>query len=48
MPGRSSWAAAYVKVTALVAQVTPEERANITVGYTPSNGCSGVTGSVQD
>lgn len=26
--------------------MTAEEKANITVGYTPLNGCSGVTGSV--
>lgn len=46
MPGTHPWAAAHSKAAALVSQMTLEERANITVGYAPSNGCSGVTGSV--
>ncbi|CAG8954328.1 hypothetical protein HYFRA_00005951 [Hymenoscyphus fraxineus] len=46
MPGSSSWSDAYAKATALVAQMTPEERANITVGHTPTTGCGGETGSV--
>jgi beta-glucosidase len=46
MPGSVPWAAAYSKAVALVSQMTLDEKANITVGYTPDNGCSGVTGSV--
>jgi len=46
MPGSTSWAAAHAKAVALVSQMTLEERSNITVGYPPSTGCSGVTGSV--
>jgi len=46
MPGGSSWASAHAKASALVAQMTLAEKANITVGHTPLTGCSGVTGSV--
>jgi beta-glucosidase len=46
MPGSSSWASAHAKAVALVGKMTLAEKANITVGLTPSNGCSGVTGSV--
>ncbi|CZR51391.1 probable beta-glucosidase precursor [Phialocephala subalpina] len=46
MPGSASWATAYAKAVALVSQMTLEEKANITVGYTPLTGCSGETGSV--
>ncbi|RDW92620.1 beta-glucosidase-9 [Coleophoma crateriformis] len=46
MPGVGSWSAAYNKAKALVAQMTLEEQANITVGYASTSVCSGVTGSV--
>lgn len=46
MPGRLSWQTAHAKAVALVSQMTLAERANITVGYTPTTGCSGVTGTV--
>lgn len=46
MPGSAKWADAYSKAVALVSQMTLEEKSNITVGHTPLNGCSGVTGSV--
>lgn len=46
MPGLGTWSSAYSKAVALVSQMTLEEKANITVGYTPDSGCSGVTGSV--
>jgi len=46
MPGSSSWAAAHAKAVALVSQMTLEEKANITVGYSALTGCSGETGSV--
>ena len=46
MPGSPSWAAAHAKAVALVSQMTLEEKANITVGYSPLTGCSGETGSV--
>jgi len=46
MPGSSSWAAAHAKAVALVSQMTLEEKANITVGYSTLTGCSGETGSV--
>jgi len=46
MPGTILWAEAHAKAVALVSQMTLEERANITVGYPPNTGCSGVTGSV--
>ncbi|RSL67403.1 hypothetical protein CEP51_012658 [Fusarium floridanum] len=40
------WADAHAKAIDLVSQWTLEEMANITVGYTPTNRCSGLTGSV--
>lgn len=46
MPGTSPWGVAHAKALKLVSAMTLEEQANITVGYTPENGCSGVTGSV--
>jgi beta-glucosidase len=46
MAGTESWSVAHAKAIALVSQMTPAERANITVGYTPTTGCSGETGSV--
>lgn len=46
MPGSEPWKAAYSKAVALVSKMTLEERANITVGYPPTTGCSGETGSV--
>jgi beta-glucosidase len=46
MTGTPSWAAANAKAVALVSQMTLEEKANITVGYTPRTGCSGETGTV--
>ncbi|OBT72903.1 hypothetical protein VF21_07796 [Pseudogymnoascus sp. 05NY08] len=36
----------HAKAVALVSQMTLAEMANITVGYTPTTGCSGVTGTV--
>lgn len=46
MPQDSSWSAAYDKAQALVSQMTLEELANITVGFQPANGLTGLTGSV--
>ena len=46
MPGTATWAASYAKAMNLVSQMTLEEKANVTVGWTPDSGCSGVTGSV--
>lgn len=46
MPGTGTWAAAHAKAVALVSQMTLQEKANITVGWTTDTGCSGVTGSV--
>ena len=46
MPGLGIWSSAYSKANALVSQMTLDEKANITVGFSPDNGCSGVTGSV--
>ena len=46
MPGTGPWEEAYAKAVALVSQMTLEEKSNVTVGYTPDSGCSGVTGSV--
>ncbi|OBT60271.1 hypothetical protein VE03_10208 [Pseudogymnoascus sp. 23342-1-I1] len=45
-PGTLSWQTAHAKAVALVSQMTLAERANITVGYAPTTGCSGVTGTV--
>lgn len=39
--GTGSWAAAYGKAKELVAQLTPEEKINLTAGVTADNGCSG-------
>jgi beta-glucosidase len=47
MPGSAPWEASYAKAVALVAQMTLAEKANITTGHSPPNGCSGVTGSVE-
>lgn len=46
IPGTLSWQTAHAKAVALVSQMTLAERANITVGYEPTTGCSGVTGTV--
>jgi beta-glucosidase len=46
MPGSRKWEVARRKAQALVSQMTLEERANITVGYSSNTGCAGVTGSV--
>jgi beta-glucosidase len=46
MRGSLSWQDAHRKAQALVAEMTLEERVNITVGYPPRTGCSGVTGTV--
>jgi beta-glucosidase len=46
MPGTGPWAAAYSKAAALVSQMTLEEKVNITIGYAPTTGCSGETGTV--
>lgn len=46
MPGSVKWQVAREKAMALVNQMTLEERANITVGFAPGNGCSGTTGTV--
>ncbi|KAI9036115.1 uncharacterized protein KD926_002256, partial [Aspergillus affinis] len=39
--GTGSWASAYDKAKKLVAQLTPEEKVNLTAGVSPNNGCSG-------
>lgn len=45
--GRGDWASAYSRAKALVAQMTNDEKNNITYGQTSTtNGCSGVSGSV--
>jgi len=46
LPGSLTWSTALSKAQTLVSQMTLLERANITVGYTPTSGCSGQTGSV--
>jgi beta-glucosidase len=46
MPGSDTWSAAYTKAVSLVSQMTLEEKANLTVGFTPLTGCSGETGTV--
>lgn len=39
--GLGEWAAAYAKAVALVAQMTNEEKQNITIGYSSkTNGCT--------
>ncbi len=45
MSSCGSWAEAHAKAKALVARMTIEERANITVG-SAATGCTGATGSV--
>lgn len=46
--GLGSWADAYAKARALVANMTNEEKNNITYGFTSTtNGCSGVNGAAQ-
>ncbi|KAL1306355.1 hypothetical protein AAFC00_005069 [Neodothiora populina] len=45
--GRGEWAQAYSRAKALVAQMTNDEKNNITYGHTSTTvGCSGVSGSV--
>nr|POE62878.1 putative beta-glucosidase m [Quercus suber] len=44
--GSGEWAAAYSKAKALVAQMTNEEKNNITSPSADAGGCSGFTGSV--
>lgn len=45
--GSGDWAAAYSQARALVAQMTNEEKENMTYGYTSlTNGCSGTSGPV--
>ena len=39
--GTGSWASAYEKAKRLVAQLTPEEKVNLTAGVSPTSGCSG-------
>ncbi|KAL4898073.1 putative beta-glucosidase M [Aspergillus ambiguus] len=39
--GSGSWAAAYKKAKAFVAQLTPEEKVNLTAGVSGDTGCSG-------
>jgi hypothetical protein len=39
--GTGSWAAAYAKAKNFVAQLTPEEKVNLTAGTDANNGCSG-------
>ncbi|KAK1138863.1 hypothetical protein N8T08_001734 [Aspergillus melleus] len=39
--GTGSWASAYEKAKKLVAQLTPEEKVNLTAGVSANNGCSG-------
>ncbi|RHZ62505.1 hypothetical protein CDV55_104438 [Aspergillus turcosus] len=39
--GTGSWAAAYAKAKKFVAQLTPEEKVNLTAGTSVNNGCSG-------
>ncbi|GAB1217488.1 hypothetical protein ATERTT37_006727 [Aspergillus terreus] len=40
--GTGSWAAAYQKAKAFVAQLTSEEKVNLTAGVTSDTGCSGM------
>lgn len=44
--GRGSWEAAYKKAKSLVAQMTIEEKVNLTTGYAAPNGCSGNIASI--
>lgn len=42
MNGTGDWASAYARAAATVAQMTNEEKQNVTFGYTSTaNGCSG-------
>lgn len=44
--GHGEWAAAHAKAKALVAQMTDDEKNNITYGQASTTGCAGVSGSV--
>ncbi|KAI5276941.1 putative beta-glucosidase [Aureobasidium subglaciale] len=44
--GSGEWSQAYSQAKALVAQMTVQEKANITLGSSETHGCSGFTGSV--
>ncbi|OAA68845.1 Glycoside hydrolase, family 3 [Cordyceps fumosorosea ARSEF 2679] len=44
--GKGQWAVAYENARALVAQMTLEEKVNITRGFKADNTCAGTTGSV--
>lgn len=47
--GTDDWAAAYAHAKAIVAQMSNEEKQNITIGYaTTANGCSGNSPGVPD
>ena len=39
--GTGDWATAYTKARAFVAQLSVEEKVNLTAGVPPPNGCSG-------
>lgn len=39
--GAGDWAAAYVKARAFVAQLSDDEKVNLTAGVTSNTGCSG-------
>lgn len=45
--GLASWATAYSQAQAFVAQLTIEEKTNLTSGYTEANGCSGNIYSIE-
>lgn len=47
MTGTGPWATAYSKAAALVAQMTLEEKVNLTAGTTADNGCSGTIPAVE-
>jgi len=44
--GVGEWASAFAKAKALVAQMTNDEKNNITYGQDSTTGCSGVSGTV--
>ncbi|PYH96652.1 putative beta-glucosidase M [Aspergillus ellipticus CBS 707.79] len=44
--GTGAWATAYEKAKALVAQLTDEEKVNLTAGTTTTTGCSGVIAAI--
>lgn len=45
--GQGDWADAYARARQLVAQMTNEEKQNVTIGYASmTNGCSGNSGNV--